>query len=98
MKWGPSFADLCYRKHICLKMWPRDWKAPGSGLTEISQIPLKGLKAAVDNWIDYWRMEKKKLAAAKVKDNDDFYADDDDDQVEVTKSSLIHFNQWDNGR
>ncbi|KAE9384957.1 hypothetical protein BT96DRAFT_1007529 [Gymnopus androsaceus JB14] len=59
MKWGPAFADMCYREKVKLVNYPQGLKAIGApgGLAAVSGIQKNAIKVIVGDRICFWQQE-----------------------------------------
>ncbi|KAJ3738367.1 hypothetical protein EV360DRAFT_90566 [Lentinula raphanica] len=105
MKWGPAFADLCFKEKIKLVNYPAGLNpiGPRDGLAGASSIPMCYLKDIVKPYIRFWQQEAKAQKAEARRGGDAaalFDDDDDEDDGErmtnkVFKEDLVRFVAWD---
>lgn len=109
MKWGPAFADMCYREKVKLVNYPRGLKAIGApgGLAAVSGIQKNALKVIVGDRIRFWQQEARAMSREGLGDSEEegrasLWADGDDDDdgrkpTELFEEDLCRFVPWDEG-
>ncbi|KAE9391185.1 hypothetical protein BT96DRAFT_945583 [Gymnopus androsaceus JB14] len=97
MKWGPAFADMCYREKVKLVNYPRGLKAIGApgGLAAVSGIQKNALKV-----IEARAMSREGLGDSEEEGRASLWADGDDDDdgrkpTELFEEDLCRFVPWD---